>query len=55
MSWEDKPEPQVVVRVARPVPVPISRPHVPLVVVPATAAFHTVGASGNGPFLLCYP
>ena len=47
VSWrQDKPEPQVVVAVAWRVPVPVRRPRVPGVVVPAAAANHAVCALG---------
>ncbi len=47
MSWgEDSPEAYIVVAVVRGVVVAISNPAVVRVVVPTTAAFHTVRASG---------
>ena len=53
MSWrQGKPEPQVVVAVARRVPVPVRRPCVPGVVVPAAAANHAVRALRQNPIFL---
>ena len=47
LSWrQDKPETQVIVAVARRVPVPFRRPRVPGAVVPAAAANHAVRARG---------
>ena len=51
---KNKPEPQVVVAVARLVPVAIGRPAVPGVVVPAAATVHPVRTLGRNPKAFYY-